>query len=85
MDLCRQLIYDSLSDGAIEELVFNNRVVVDWLWILHHFEFESFRLFGFLDDLLFNLRVLETLPLGVNKLHQTSKGHFIQDTYKNMV
>jgi len=50
VDLCRQLLYDSLSDGVIEELVFNNGEVVDRSWILHHFEFESFRIFGFLDD-----------------------------------
>ncbi len=50
VDLCRQLLYDSLSDGVIEELVYNNGEVMDWSWILHHFKFESFCIFGFLDD-----------------------------------
>ncbi len=30
----------------------------------------------------FKLCVMETLPLGVNNSHQTSKGYFIQATYK---
>ena len=47
---CRRLIYDSLSDGALEVIRLENGEVVDRRWILHHFQFDSFRPFGFLDD-----------------------------------
>ena len=47
---CRRLIYNSLSDGALEVLRLENGEVVDRQWILHHFQFDSFRPFGFLDD-----------------------------------
>ncbi len=48
--LYRQLIYDSLSAGAIEELGFYSGEVVDLSWFLHHFEFDLSHLLGFLDD-----------------------------------
>ena len=48
--LCRQLIYDALSDGALQEDQYVNGEIVDRTWILHHFDFESFRPFAFLDD-----------------------------------
>ena len=50
LDVCRQLIYDALASGGIKEVEFEDRQVVDRWWILHHFQFESFRVFGFLDD-----------------------------------
>ena len=50
LDVCRQLIYDALASGGIEEVEFDDGQVVDRRWILHHFQFESFRVFGFLDD-----------------------------------
>ena len=50
LHVCRKLIYDALSDGAIEEVCYSDGVVVDRSWILHHFNFDSFRPFGFLDD-----------------------------------
>jgi hypothetical protein len=50
LDVCRQLIYDALASGGIEEVEFEDGQVVDRRWILHHFQFESFRVFGFLDD-----------------------------------
>ena len=49
-DICHRLIYDALSDGALEEVEFVNGEVADQRWILHHFNLESFCPFGFLDD-----------------------------------
>uniref|UniRef100_A0A7S2PXA2 DDE Tnp4 domain-containing protein n=1 Tax=Skeletonema marinoi TaxID=267567 RepID=A0A7S2PXA2_9STRA len=51
LDLCRELMYNALSRGAIEETVYDNDgnpVDVDLL--LHHFDFDSFRPFGVMDD-----------------------------------
>ncbi len=71
VDLCRHLIHDLLSDETIEKLGFDNGEVVDWSWILHHFEFESFHLFGFLDDF-----VIQTVCPG----NSSSQGqHFAPD------
>ena len=50
LDLCQQLIYDDLMSGAIEEVTFEDGQEVDREWILHRFDFETFRIFGFLDD-----------------------------------
>ena len=50
LSICRRLIYDALSDGALKEVEFDNGEVVDRRWILHHFQFDSFCPFGFLDD-----------------------------------
>jgi hypothetical protein len=50
LNTCRRLIYDALSSNAIEEVEFEDGEVVDRRWILHHFDFSSFRMFGFLDD-----------------------------------
>ena len=47
---CRRLIYDALSSDVVEEVEFDDGQVVDRRWILHHFDFRSFRIFGFLDD-----------------------------------
>ena len=47
---CRRLIYDALSSDAIKEVKFHEGQVVDRWWILHHFDFRSFGVFGFLDD-----------------------------------
>ncbi len=50
LDLCQQLIYDDLMSGAIEEVTFEDGQEVDSEWILHRFDFETFRIFGFLGD-----------------------------------
>ena len=50
LNTCHRLIYDALSSDAIEEVEFEDGKVVDRRWILHHFDFSSFRIFGFLDD-----------------------------------
>jgi hypothetical protein len=50
LDICRELIFNSVTTGAIEEIQFEEGQVVDRQWILHHFEYDSFRVFGFLDD-----------------------------------
>ena len=50
LDRCRRLIYDALSDGALEEVEYENGEIVDRRRIHHHFDFDSFRPFGFLDD-----------------------------------
>jgi hypothetical protein len=47
---CRRLIYDALSDGAIEKVEYENGEVVDTRLIRHHFHFDSFHPLGFLDD-----------------------------------
>ncbi len=47
---CWRLIYDVLSSDAIEEVQFMDGEVVDRGWILHHFDFDSVCIFGFLDD-----------------------------------
>ena len=47
---CRQLVYHALSDGAIWETTYVDGEIVNEAWILHHFDFETFRIFGFLDD-----------------------------------
>jgi hypothetical protein len=47
---CRRLIYDALSSDAIEEVKFMDGQVVDRRWILHHFDFDCFRIFSFIDD-----------------------------------
>lgn len=50
LDRCRELIHNAISDGAIWETEYINGEVVNEAWILHHFEFQTFRIFGFLDD-----------------------------------
>ena len=50
LDFCRRLIYDDLMSGAIEEVTFEDGQEVDREWILHRFSFDTFRIFGFLDD-----------------------------------
>jgi hypothetical protein len=50
LSICCKLIYDALSDGALEEVEFDNGEVVDRRRILHHFQFDSFHPFGFLND-----------------------------------
>jgi hypothetical protein len=50
LDLCRELIFRSLSEGVIEEIELENGQVVNSQWIQHTFDFGSFRIFGFLDD-----------------------------------
>ena len=47
---CRRLIYDALSSGAIGETEYIGGEVVNEAFILHHFDFTTFRIFGFLDD-----------------------------------
>ena len=50
LDLCRELILSSVASGAIEGIEFEDGQVIDRQWITHHFDFDSFRVFGFLDD-----------------------------------
>ncbi len=50
LDLCRELICSIVSRGAIEEIELADGNVIDRQWIRHHFEFESFCVFGFLGD-----------------------------------
>lgn len=48
--LCRELIHSSLASGALEEVVYENGEEIDRHLVMHHFELNSFRPFGFLDD-----------------------------------
>ena len=50
VDRCRELIHNALSEGAIEEVDYENGEVIDTRLVVHHFDLESFRPFGFLDD-----------------------------------
>ncbi len=50
LDLCRELICSIVLRGAIKEIELANGNVIDRQWIRHYFEFESFCVFGFLDD-----------------------------------
>jgi hypothetical protein len=50
LDRCRQLIYNALGDGAIFETEYFDGEVINQTWIIHHFHFNTFRIFGFLDD-----------------------------------
>ena len=47
---CRQLIFNAISEGGILETEHVNGEVVRETIISHHFDFNSFRPFGFLDD-----------------------------------
>jgi hypothetical protein len=50
LNTCRRLIYEALSSDAIEEVEFLEGQVIDLRWIVHHFHFDNFCIFGFLDD-----------------------------------
>jgi len=38
LDLCRELIFSSVADGAIKEIEFEDGQVIDRQWIKHHFD-----------------------------------------------
>ena len=48
---CRRLIYDALSDSALFETEYVNGEVVDSHWIVHHWDWETFRPCAWLDDM----------------------------------
>ena len=50
VDTCRHLIHRALSNGAIYETTTENGELINSRIIRHHFEFETFRIFGFIDD-----------------------------------
>jgi hypothetical protein len=50
LQTCRRLIYDALLSDAIKEVEFLEGQVIDRRWIVHHFDLDNFRIFGFLDD-----------------------------------
>jgi hypothetical protein len=50
LDVCRELIFNSLTTGTIEEIHFKDGQVANRQWILHHFEYDSFHVFGFLEN-----------------------------------
>ena len=50
LNQCRQLIHKALRNGAIREAEFVDGEVVNETWILHHFDFATFWIFGFLDN-----------------------------------
>ena len=49
-DKSRSLIHNALADGAIFETEYLNSEIVNQNWIVHHFDLNTFRIFGFLDD-----------------------------------
>ncbi len=77
--LCQKLIHDTFSYSAIEESHFVDGALVDREWIFHHFNFDTFRPFGFIDD--FSIpTALETHLIRDKNLHRIFKGPSIQDT-----
>ena len=55
LDICRALIHNALTNNVgVLETEYVNGEVVNATWIHHHFEFETFRPFGFLDDVAIN-------------------------------
>ena len=50
LETCRSLIHNSLANGALYEREYENGELVDETYIEHHFDFDTFRIFGFLDD-----------------------------------
>lgn len=50
LNTCRSLIHNALGDGAIFEEQYVDGEVVSQQLIQHHFDFDTFRPFGFLDD-----------------------------------
>ncbi len=50
LDLCPELIFSSVSRGAIKKVEFEDVNVINQTWINHFFDFDSFRAFVFLDD-----------------------------------
>jgi hypothetical protein len=50
VDLCRQLVHNAFSTSALHETVYANGQLVDESLIHHIFLFESWRIFGYLDD-----------------------------------
>jgi hypothetical protein len=86
LDVCQELIFNSVATGAIKEVQFEDGQVVDRQWILHHFEYDSFWVFGFLDN--FALRpqhILGIRLLGGRAFMKIFSGHSIQDIFVNMV
>ena len=49
LDTCRWLIHNALADGALEESQYVNGELVNRQWIMHHFKFDTFHPFGFVD------------------------------------
>jgi hypothetical protein len=81
LNTCCRLIYDALSSDAIEEVEFEDGEVVDRRWILHHFDFSSFRIFGSLMILQCQPLVLVVQLLGGTIMRVTSSGHFNLGTF----
>ena len=50
MHRCRQLIHSALGDGGIFQQEIRDGEVVEESWILLYFGFNTFGIFGFLDD-----------------------------------
>ncbi len=50
LDVCWELIFNSVAAGAFKEVQFKDGQVVDRQWIFHHLEYDFFCVFGFLDN-----------------------------------
>ena len=50
LDTCWGLIHNALVNDTIEEVHYVDGEVVNRQWIIHNFDFNSFQIFGFLDD-----------------------------------
>ena len=50
VDTCCHSNYRDLSNGAIHETTMENGEIINSCMIRHHFDFETFRIFGFIND-----------------------------------
>ncbi len=75
-----KLIHDTLTDSAIEVSNFVDGALVDRAWIFHHFNFDTFRPFGFIDDFSIPTARPGDSPNWSKNLHRIFKGPFTQDT-----
>ena len=76
VELCRHLVHQSLSRGALHETVYVDGQLADEAFIRHVFTFESWRIFGFLDDF-----ALPTARPGVNASRRENFTHNIQRAF----
>jgi hypothetical protein len=70
------LILSSVLNGAIKEIELEDGNMIDWQWIRHHFEFESFRLFGFLNNFAMTPACPGNLPIQRHGFVENIQGAF---------
>lgn len=76
LDRCRALIHNALSDGVLWEAQYLDGEIINEEWILHHFDYDSFRVFGFMDDM-----AIETARPGDSRSRDMDFVHDIQRSF----